>query len=103
MGKNDIASGKKRSTYACYSYEGSLFGPKTITHEDLKEDMVLVGMYGIIDPPKPSAIEAIKKSHRAGISVKMITGDHKDTAVAIAKEIGLKIRTVPLLVKILKR
>lgn len=63
---------------------------KTITHEDLKEDMVLVGMYGIIDPPKPSAIEAIKKSHRAGISVKMITGDHKDTAVAIAKEIGLK-------------
>ncbi|MCL2114442.1 MAG: HAD-IC family P-type ATPase [Streptococcaceae bacterium] len=63
---------------------------ETISHEELFNDMILVGMYGIIDPPKPAAIEAVRESHQAGISVKMITGDHKDTAVAIAKEIGLK-------------
>lgn len=63
---------------------------QTITHDDLQENLTLVGLYGIIDPPKKSAIDAIAITHAAGIDVKMITGDHKDTAVAIAQEIGLK-------------
>ncbi|MGX7150515.1 HAD-IC family P-type ATPase [Enterococcus ureasiticus] len=62
----------------------------TLAHEDLQNGMVLAGLFGIIDPPKKEAIEAVRISRKAGVSVKMITGDHKDTAVAIAKEIGLE-------------
>lgn len=63
---------------------------ETLTHEDVKDGMVLAGIFGIIDPPKKEAIDAVRVSQQAGISVKMITGDHKDTAVAIAKQIGLR-------------
>ena len=62
----------------------------SLTHDDLKEGMIMSGLFGIIDPPKKEAIEAVAISKKAGISVKMITGDHKDTAVAIAQEIGLE-------------
>lgn len=62
----------------------------SLTHNDLTEDMIIIGLFGIIDPPKKEAIEAVKISREAGISVKMITGDHKDTAIAIAREIGIE-------------
>jgi magnesium-transporting ATPase (P-type) len=52
-------------------------------------DLILVGLVGIVDPPKPEAIEAIATCHRAGIRVKMITGDHAGTASAIAREMGI--------------
>ncbi|MBU4464912.1 MAG: HAD-IC family P-type ATPase [Actinobacteria bacterium] len=48
-----------------------------------------LGLWGIVDPPRPEAIEAIADCHAAGISVKMITGDHAGTAVAISREMGL--------------
>lgn len=57
--------------------------------EDLHEDMVFLGLIGIIDPPRPEAIEAIRSCHEAGIRVKMITGDHAGTARAIGIEMGL--------------
>ena len=57
--------------------------------EDLEEDMVFLGLIGIIDPPRPEAIEAIRSCHEAGIRVKMITGDHAGTARAIGIEMGL--------------
>ncbi len=57
--------------------------------EDLRQDMVFVGLVGIIDPPRPEAIEAIKACHSAGIRVKMITGDHAGTAKAIGMEMGI--------------
>ena len=60
-----------------------------LTHEQLTE-LTFVGLAGIIDPPKESAIQAVKECQTAGISVKMITGDHKDTAKAIAEQLGLK-------------
>ncbi len=53
------------------------------------EDLEFLGLWGIVDPPRPEAIEAIADSHRAGIRVKMITGDHAGTAVAISREMGL--------------
>ncbi len=56
---------------------------------DMIEDLVLVGVVGIIDPPRPEVKEAISKAKGAGIRVIMATGDHKGTALAIAKEIGL--------------
>ena len=54
-----------------------------------EEDMIFVGLAGMIDPPKPSVKETIDECHRAGIDVVMITGDHKITAFAIAKDLDI--------------
>lgn len=54
------------------------------------EELVLLGLVGIIDPPRPEARDAIKLCRQAGIQVKMITGDHAITAAAIARELGLE-------------
>ncbi|MBE0514752.1 cation-transporting P-type ATPase [Sulfurimonas sp.] len=62
----------------------------TLGFDDLKEGLVIVGLVGLIDPPRPEAIEAIKECYSAHIDVKMITGDHLLTATAIGKTIGLK-------------
>jgi Ca2+-transporting ATPase len=51
--------------------------------------LTFVGLVGMIDPPRTEAIEAIEACHRAGIAVKMITGDHRLTAAAIGRELGL--------------
>lgn len=59
-----------------------------ITVDDLV-DLEFLGLWGIVDPPRPEAIEAIADCHRAGIRVKMITGDHAGTALAISREMGL--------------
>lgn len=52
--------------------------------------LVFIGLIGLIDPPRAEARQAIECCNRAGIDVKMITGDHRDTAIAIARELGLK-------------
>jgi Ca2+-transporting ATPase len=52
-------------------------------------DLTIVGLIGLADPPRPGAKEAIARCKNAGIQVKMITGDHKDTAIAIARELGI--------------
>lgn len=67
---------------------------KTYSHnkhhgESFEKDLVFTGLLGIMDPPRAEAIEAISDCQKAGINVVMITGDHKDTATAIAKEIGI--------------
>ncbi|MBI5773052.1 MAG: cation-transporting P-type ATPase [Verrucomicrobia bacterium] len=54
------------------------------------EGLTFLGLQGMIDPPRPEAIAAVRKCQRAGIAVKMITGDHLVTARAIASQIGLK-------------
>lgn len=54
------------------------------------DGLVLLGLVGIIDPPRPEAREAIRLCRQAGIEVKMITGDHGLTANAIARELGLQ-------------
>ena len=61
-----------------------------LTHDDLAGGLVLVGLVGLIDPPRPEAIRAVADCHRAGIAVKMITGDHAGTAAAIGRQIGLR-------------
>ena len=55
----------------------------------LEQDMTFIGLSGMIDPVRPEAKAAIKEAHSAGIRVVMITGDHIDTAVAIARELGI--------------
>lgn len=57
--------------------------------EDIEKDLIFVGIVGMIDPPRPEVPEAIKKARHAGVKVIMVTGDHKSTATAIAREIGL--------------
>jgi magnesium-transporting ATPase (P-type) len=60
-----------------------------LTPRDLESDMVFLGLVGIIDPPRPEAIEAIEICQQAGIHVKMITGDHPGTARSIGREMGI--------------
>ena len=57
--------------------------------KDMIEGLVLAGVVGMIDPPRPEVKEAIKRADSAGVRVVMVTGDHKKTAAAIAKKIGI--------------
>ncbi|MBQ7924984.1 MAG: cation-translocating P-type ATPase [Lachnospiraceae bacterium] len=54
-----------------------------------EKDFIFIGLVAMVDPPRPEAIGAVERAKRAGIRPVMITGDHKITAVAIAKEIGI--------------
>ena len=56
---------------------------------DLPKTLILLGLIGLLDPPRKEAIEAVKECHGGGIRVTMITGDHKITAAAIAKMLGI--------------
>ncbi|WP_288974616.1 calcium-translocating P-type ATPase, PMCA-type [uncultured Methanosphaera sp.] len=58
--------------------------------EELEEDLVFVGLIGMMDPPRKEVFDAIKTCTNAGITVKMITGDHKNTAMAIGKQVGIE-------------
>jgi Ca2+-transporting ATPase len=59
------------------------------TREDFENDLVYTGLVGMIDPPREEVKASINKCHNAGIKTIMITGDHKKTAFAIAKELGI--------------
>lgn len=61
----------------------------TLTHELIAEGIQLLGLAGIIDPPREEVIEALKEMNRAGVAVKMITGDHPVTAKTIGESLGL--------------
>lgn len=56
---------------------------------DIENDLIFVGLTGMIDPPRTSAVKAIKVCQAAGITPVMITGDHKLTALAVARELGI--------------
>ena len=62
---------------------------KEMTDEELEADLTLISIVGIKDPLRPGVKEAIKKCRQAGITVRMVTGDNVDTAVAIARESGI--------------
>lgn len=61
-----------------------------LAHKEVEGTLTLLGMVGMIDPPRSEAIAAVAECHGAGIRVKMITGDHAKTAAAIGKQIGLQ-------------
>ncbi|RUO34923.1 cation-translocating P-type ATPase [Aliidiomarina soli] len=62
----------------------------TLSHESIASDLQLVALVAIMDPPRDEAISAIEECHQAGIAVKMITGDHVQTAAAIGRMLHLK-------------
>lgn len=64
-------------------------GTRELKAADVEHDLTLLGVVGLIDPPRPEAIAAISECRAAGIKVKMITGDHVATARAIARQLGL--------------
>ena len=63
--------------------------PESFSPEALEHDMTFLGLCGMIDPVRPEVGQAVAEAHAAGMNVVMITGDHIDTAVAIAKELGI--------------
>jgi Ca2+-transporting ATPase len=63
--------------------------PKEPRPDELESDLVFLGLFGMIDPPRPEAYESVKTCTKAGIKPVMITGDHVITASAIAKELGI--------------
>lgn len=60
-----------------------------LEHEHIETDLIFLGLLGMIDPPRPEAIAAVQACQKAGIQVKMITGDHIMTAKAIAQRMGI--------------
>ncbi|MDI6852434.1 MAG: cation-translocating P-type ATPase [Deltaproteobacteria bacterium] len=60
-----------------------------LTPEAEEDDLVWVGLVGMIDPPRPEAKDAVRRCRRAGIRPIMVTGDHPDTAAAIGRELGI--------------
>ncbi len=63
---------------------------QSVDHTHVESGLILLGLTGLMDPPRPEAIAAVALCYEAGIQVKMITGDHAGTASAIGRQIGLK-------------
>ncbi len=63
--------------------------PSSFAPEALEKDLTFIGLTGMIDPVRPEVVGAIQECREAGIRPVMITGDHRDTAIAIARELGI--------------
>jgi P-type Ca2+ transporter type 2C len=82
------AKGERVMVVARRDFDPAAFQPD-VPHLDDIRDLTLLAMVGIVDPPRAEAKAAIEQCHRAGIDVRMITGDHAVTAAAIGHELGL--------------
>ena len=92
--KKDIISKNKEFAskalrVLCAAYREYDNKPESFEPEDLENDLIFIGVVGMIDPCRPEVYDAINKCRLAGITPVMITGDHKDTAVAIGKDLGI--------------
>jgi magnesium-transporting ATPase (P-type) len=85
----DMLAGQGERVLALAWLENPGLKTGSLTPADLPKDLVLLGLIGLLDPPRKEAIEAVKECHGGGIRVTMITGDHKITAAAIAKMLGI--------------
>ncbi len=85
---NDAMSGQalRVLAVACRSFDTM---PDRLDPESVETGLTFVGLMGMIDPPRPEAKAAVQLCKRAGIKSVMITGDHKNTAVAVAEELGI--------------
>ena len=83
----DMARGALRVLAVAYRPLAEL--PAQVTPQELEQDLVFAGLLGMIDPPRPEVVQALKVARGAGLKSIMVTGDYKDTAEAIARDIGL--------------
>ncbi|MCK4869745.1 MAG: HAD-IC family P-type ATPase, partial [Gammaproteobacteria bacterium] len=79
-GKRVVAIAMRTTTQECDS----------LNYSDIENNLIMLGVFGIIDPPRDEAIRAVADCQRAGIRIKMITGDHAATARSIAEQVGIK-------------
>lgn len=80
-------NGMRTLAYACKFIDSQVWNQNKL-HE-VENDLQIVGVIGMIDPPRPEVKDAVKECKAAGITPVMITGDHPKTAVAIARELGI--------------
>ncbi len=88
LAKNTEFATKALRVLAC-AYKKCSSVPSDYSPETLEQDMTFIGLVGMIDPVRPEVTSAVAECVRAGVRPVMITGDHKDTAVAIAKTLGI--------------
>ena len=86
--QNTVFASKALRVLAC-AYKKHEVMPSDCSPSALENDLIFIGLVGMIDPVRPEVTEAVAKCVKAGIRPVMITGDHKDTAVAIAKTLGI--------------
>ena len=90
--KNAIANASNSMSNSALRVLGAAYKKINSNHieiGELEKDLIFVGMVGMIDPPREEVMESIKTCLKSGIKTVMITGDHKNTAFAIAKELGI--------------
>lgn len=80
----DLSARALRTLAAAYKPVDS-----AVEQSEMEKDLILIGMVGMIDPPREEVKVSIEKAKQAGITTIMITGDHKNTAFAIAKDLGI--------------
>jgi calcium-translocating P-type ATPase len=89
MSASDTLAGQGERVLALAWLENPGVKAGGLAPADLPKNLVLLGLIGLLDPPRKEAIEAVKECHGGGIRVTMITGDHKITAAAIAKMLDI--------------
>ncbi|MBV8242600.1 MAG: HAD-IC family P-type ATPase, partial [Hyphomicrobiales bacterium] len=89
MSASDRLAGQGERVLALAWLENPAVKSGSLTATDLPKNLVLLGLIGLLDPPRKEAVEAVHECHGGGIRVTMITGDHKITAAAIAKMLGI--------------
>jgi Ca2+-transporting ATPase len=82
-------SAKKGLRVLAFAFKKAEDSTTDVNHSDIAENLTFIGLQAMIDPPRPEAVQAVRTCHKAGITVKMITGDHELTALAIAQQIGI--------------
>ena len=87
--KNNIEMAKEALRVLAFAYKELDHEPTDEEMKNIEENLTFVGMVGMIDPPREEVKQAVEKCKTAGIKTVMITGDHKITAVAIAKALGI--------------
>lgn len=89
INKQNKAFADRALRVLCAAYKEHSSMPESCDPEALEFDLIFIGITGMIDPCRPEVYDAIKECRLAGIRPVMITGDHKDTAVAIGKDLGI--------------
>ena len=87
--KANAGMAEKALRILAYAYDEITEIPSEAQRDELENNLIFAGLTGMIDPPRPEAKEAIRVCKRAGMKAVMITGDHRDTAFAIAKQLGM--------------